>query len=332
MENKSHAYAAGAFVLVVGALLIAMAAWLMPDAIEQRVYELTTREAVNGLRPQAMVRFRGVAVGRVSDISFDPAMPGNVLIRLSVDQQAPITTSTYATLTLQGVTGAAFVQLDDGGGGGQALATNKKTPARIPLRPSLMSRLGEQGGDILNQLAESSRRINLMLGPQNQQVMLNAVQNIGQAAAGVQQLTATVDSLVRRQLDPTQVDVARLSREATVTLQSLQQAARNAGEGVEDMRKTAQGLTRLADQLSAPGGTLERLGDSVSTLNAVGQTVNAGTLPRLHRASDEASRTARQVGRLAETLKEQPQVLLFGTVPAAPGPGEPGFAAPSRRP
>ena len=332
MENKSHAYAAGVFVLVVGALLIAMAAWLMPDAIEQRVYELTTREAVNGLRPQAMVRFRGVAVGRVSEIGFDPAMPGNVLIRLSVDQQAPITTSTYATLAMQGVTGAAFVQLDDGGGGGQALATSKKAPARIPLRPSLISRLGEQGGDILNQLAESSRRINLMLAPQNQQVMLNAVQNIGQAAAGVQQLTATVDSLVRRQLDPTQVDVAKLSREAVATLQTLQQAARNAGDGVEDMRKTAQGLTRLTDQLGAPGGTLERLGDSVSTLNAVGQTVNAGTLPRLHRASDEAGRTARQVGRLADTLKEQPQVLLFGTVPAVPGPGEPGFAAPPRRP
>lgn len=332
MENKSHAYAAGVFVLLVGALLIAMAAWLMPDAIEQRVFELTTREAVNGLRPQAAVRFRGVAVGRVSNIGFDPQLPGNVLIRLSVDPQAPVTSSTYASLAMQGVTGGTFVQLDDNGEDKTPLATSKDKPARIPLRPSLMSRLGEQGGDILNQLAESSRRINLMLAPQNQQVMLNAVQNIGQAAAGVQQLAGTVDSLVRRQLDPAQVDLAKLSREATATLQTLQQAARSAGDGVEDIRKSAKGLTRLADQLSAPGGTLERLGDGVGTLNAVGQTVNTGTLPRLHRAADEANRTARQVGRLADAVKEQPQSLLFGATPAAPGPGEPGFAPPASRP
>jgi len=43
MENKAHALAAGAFVLVVTALLIALAAWLMRDKEVFRVYEISTR-------------------------------------------------------------------------------------------------------------------------------------------------------------------------------------------------------------------------------------------------------------------------------------------------
>jgi phospholipid/cholesterol/gamma-HCH transport system substrate-binding protein len=37
MENKSHAFAAGAFVLVLLALMTALAVWLTRDTTEQRV-------------------------------------------------------------------------------------------------------------------------------------------------------------------------------------------------------------------------------------------------------------------------------------------------------
>ena len=51
MENKAHAIAAGAFVLLVSALLVALAAWLTRDTGVQRVFELSTRDAINGLQP-----------------------------------------------------------------------------------------------------------------------------------------------------------------------------------------------------------------------------------------------------------------------------------------
>ena len=43
----------------------------------------------------------------------------------------------------------------------------------------------------------------------------------------------------------------------------------------------------------------------------------------------EAARAARQVGRTAGHLSENPQSLLYGNGPVAPGPGEPGFKAPA---
>ena len=72
MENKAHALAAGLFVLALSALLGVLAYWLTRDVGIRLAYEITTREAVSGLQPQAPVRYRGVNVGKVTSIGFDP--------------------------------------------------------------------------------------------------------------------------------------------------------------------------------------------------------------------------------------------------------------------
>ncbi|HEY3046807.1 MAG TPA: MCE family protein, partial [Polaromonas sp.] len=59
MENKAHAMAAGAFVLVVTALLALLAIWLTRDSTERYLYEMSTSETISGLQPQSVVRYRG---------------------------------------------------------------------------------------------------------------------------------------------------------------------------------------------------------------------------------------------------------------------------------
>mgnify|MGYP001028198459 CR=1 FL=1 len=107
MENKSHALAAGLFVLLASCLVAGLAMWLTRDNGDYVAYELTTSDGVSGLQPQAAVRYKGVAVGKVTHIGFDPELSGNVLIRISVAVDAPITPTTFATLGYQGVTGLA---------------------------------------------------------------------------------------------------------------------------------------------------------------------------------------------------------------------------------
>ena len=85
MENKSHALAAGIFVLAVAAMLAGLAIWLTRDNTSYQHYELTSKDGVTGLQPQAAVRYKGVAVGKVTRIGFDPQIPGNVLIRIAVN-------------------------------------------------------------------------------------------------------------------------------------------------------------------------------------------------------------------------------------------------------
>jgi phospholipid/cholesterol/gamma-HCH transport system substrate-binding protein len=84
-------------------------------------------------------------------------------------------------------------------------------------------------------------------------------------------------------------------------------------------------------RLNEKGGMVDKINDSVDALAQGTGTLNATTLPRLHRMTDEASRAVRQVGRTASVLSENPQSLLYGNGVVAPGPGEPGFVAPAAR-
>src|SRR5471030_2490826 len=51
--------------------------------------------------------------GKVAAIGFDPKVTGQILVTLNINPDAPITKTTYGTLGYQGVTGIAYVQLDD---------------------------------------------------------------------------------------------------------------------------------------------------------------------------------------------------------------------------
>jgi phospholipid/cholesterol/gamma-HCH transport system substrate-binding protein len=311
MENKSHALVAGTFVLVVMALLVALGVWLTRDTRDLRVYELSSSTAVTGLQPQATVRFKGVKVGKVTAIGFDPQAPSHVLIRIAIDDQALITESTFAALGFQGVTGLAFVQLDDSGESKVNLPGGHEPPARIPMRTGLMAKLADQGASILTQLEETSRRVNLLLSVDNQKKLMGTIGDIGQAAA---------------QFGPDRLKLPQLVQEANATLKTLQDTSKRVGDSADEARASARAFRTVTERMNQTGGTLDQLAQGVDTLAATGQTLHAATLPRLNRAVDDTARTVRQVGRAASSITDNPQSLIFGNGPIAPGPGEPGFS------
>ena len=115
MENRAHALAAGLFTLVLGAALAAVALWFSKDELRLIPYAMATTSPVTGLKVEAPVRYRGVDVGKVDDISIDAANSGRVQIRIGEREGTPITKSTYAQLGCQGITGLAYVLLGDDG-------------------------------------------------------------------------------------------------------------------------------------------------------------------------------------------------------------------------
>lgn len=321
MENKSHALAAGTFVMVLLALLVALAVWLTHDTRQLRIYELSSKEAVTGLQPQATVRFKGVNVGKVTAIGFDPLVLGHVLIRIAVDDQAPVTASTFASLGFQGVTGLAFVQLDDKGESSVRLPAGQEPPSRIPMRAGLLSNLSDQGTSILSQVEETSRRVNQLLASDNQKTLMTAVDNLGQAAASLQQLSDQSSKIL-----PT------LVLESSATLKTVQITSQLVGDSAEEARASARAFRTVTERMNQSGGTLDQLAQGVNTLSATAQTLNAATLPRVNRAIDDTARSARQVSRAANLVNDNPQALIFGNGTLPPGPGEPGFSVSPTRP
>lgn len=331
MENKSHAIVSGVFVLLVAAMLAGLAYWLTRDDTVRTSFEISSAEAITGLQPQATVRYKGVPVGRVTGIALDSRERGHVLITISVDEQAPLTQATVATLAFQGLTGLSYIQLDEQVGVPAAplVASADGFLPRIPMRSNLMARLTEQGGAILHQVEQTTQRVNGLLAPQNQQALVKAITQLGEAAASISALSARAQTALGPAQGPGSLNLPQLAEDAGASLRSLRQSGERMAASADAFKLASEDYRKLGQRLGEPGGTLERLNQSADALNTTAKTLNSSLLPRVNRATEDSHRAVRQVGQVAESLGEQPQSLLWGKVPVLPGPGEKGFVAPA---
>lgn len=331
MENKSHAIAAGVFVLLAVSLFAGLAYWLTRDDTVRRSYEISSADAISGLQAQSPVRYKGVPVGRVTAISLDPRVRGNVLITISVDEAAPVTQATFATLAYQGLTGLSYIQLDESAGAASSPLVVGDGLPRIPMRSGLMARLTEQGGSILQQVEQTAQRVNGLLATQNQQALLKAVTQLGEAAASISALSARAQAAMGPAQGPGSLNLPQLGDEAGASLRSLRLAGERMSASADAFRLAAEDYRKLAQRMGESGGTLDRLNQSAESLATTSKILNSSILPRANRTAEESQRSVRQLGQTAEQLGEQPQSLLWGKPPVLPGPGEKGFVAPATR-
>ncbi len=310
MESRSHALMAGFFTIALITLATVFALWLGKDRIQRTPYLIATKLSVAGLNLQAAVRYKGIKVGNVTDIDFDDKLPGQILLRLDVLPDTPVTPSTYATLGYQGVTGIAYVQLDEDARGLPVTVQKANGMLLIPLRPGMMQNLEQRGMAILEQTEELGKRMNSLLDPGNSKSLTSAVDSMNRAAVAWQSVPAKLDPVLSSL--PALVDNTRDSVNAFKVL-------------TENASNTSGNFNRLALQLQANDGLIARLNQ---TVDQIGMNLTQETLPAVNSLSREARSSMRTINKAAETLSERPQSLLFGSAPAAPGPGEAGFVAP----
>jgi phospholipid/cholesterol/gamma-HCH transport system substrate-binding protein len=304
MENKAHALIAGIFTLVLLTAAVLIGLWFNRDRVERVPYQLATKLSVPGLNPQAAVRYRGLDVGRVDEITFDPQVPGQILVHISVKPDTPITRSTYGTLGYQGVTGIAYVQLDDDGTNPVRVPSSAQQIARIEMRPSLLDNLQSKGMAILVQTEELTKRFNTLLAPANQAAMLAAFDNVSRAATEIE--------AIPKQLKPTLDRLPKLTAEAQLTLASIQ--------------KLSKDVNALTTSLQAPDGPIAKIARTADGLGSVAERLELEALP----LADDARSSLRAINRSLEGFNNRPQSLLFGSPAMTPGPGETGFAAPAK--
>jgi phospholipid/cholesterol/gamma-HCH transport system substrate-binding protein len=236
-------------------------------------------------------------------------------VRISVDERVPLTTSSFATLSYQGVTGLAFIALDDKGESNVALKPDDDNPPRIPLKPSILAQLQDRGEAIINQVEEVTKRANTLLSDPNQKRAADALESIAAASASANTLLKTLDNTVKTGLNPALTKLPD-------TMASVKKAA-------GDVSRVANNFNTTVGRLNAPEGPVERLSEGTKALAQAVDSFNAATLPRVNRVADDTSHAVRRLGRAADSINDNPQSLLFGNGGAAAGPGEPGFSAPA---
>jgi phospholipid/cholesterol/gamma-HCH transport system substrate-binding protein len=308
MENKAYALAAGMFTLLLGAALVAAALWFGKDDVEYVPFLVTTTTSVAGLKSEAPVRYRGVEVGRVKSIHIEPGVNGHIHIRVGVTEGTPVTKSTFARLGYQGVTGLAYVALDDSGDSKELLKSTARKPAEIPLRRSIM----DTGEDLMTAFGEVATRVKTLLDEDNQVALRRALVGLEKATLKTAAL-ADKTAVLAEKLQPGVAGVPGLVGDARGAIGNANQLIGN-----------LNGLTaKIEERVEA----LNRVAKSVEEVGSTARAVNDETLPRLNALVEDLHKETRALDRLLTAIGEHPQSIVFGAPPGKPGPGERGFSA-----
>lgn len=295
MENRAHALVAGLFVIFLSIAIALVAMRFSGSNIQHNAYLVVTKESVSGLNPQSAVHYRGVNIGKVENIEFDPDNLRQILIHILINENVILSKSIYAQLGYQGVTGLAYIQLNDDGIDNEQLPSD----AHIPMRRSLLDEVTGSGQDLLSNVNQLVLKMHQLLDDQNQTQVAKILQNIEKA-------TRNFDG-VAGHLQPVLKSFTELTIESATLVKHLDQLLSE--------------INLALAKANQKEGIIDSLSQSAQEL--------ATTIPELHKVSNSIVRNSNNLDRVLHQLEENPQSLIFGRSPASPGPGETGFMSPA---
>lgn len=308
MDDKVNYALVGVFVLVLGTALIAGVLWLAAGIGGHKrydPYEAIINESVAGLNIDAPVKYLGVDVGKVRDISIDPTHPQQVRLLFDIERGTPIKQDTLAVLKSQGLTGIAYVELSGGTAGAPPLvAKGDGSVPTIGSKPSLTARLETDLATVLAGLNRTSAAVSATLSPENRDALQRMLADTA----------ALMHTLARQQVS------------ISAGIESTAQAARNAaraseqlGPAIERIAQSAAAVERMADQLARTGADASlAVGAAASGV----RRIDAETLPELDRLLAQMNLLSASLRRLSEQTERNPSSLLLGAPTLPPGPGE----------
>ncbi|MBI4523989.1 MAG: MCE family protein [Deltaproteobacteria bacterium] len=333
MEPKVKYTLVGLFVMVLGAVLLAVVAWLGKGGygkVYDRYYAYT-RESVAGLSVNAAVKYRGVEVGRVKEIILNPDNPEEVRLTLDIAQGTPIKEDTVALLDMQGLTGLAIVDLTGGSRDSPPLVA--KPSAEYPViktGPSFFVRLDQATNQLITNMTQVTEDLGYVVDEENRAALREILRDM-----------ARVMKVVAAQRDELNRGIASASQ----TMGNLAQLTQSANERIP----------RILDRLEAGAGVLQDISAEVARAGAAvnaevaraGAAVNAEVAragaavedilnearPEIRHFTEETlaeggilvselRRLTRTLQQVAAQVEREPGTLIFGRNAIRKGPGE----------
>jgi phospholipid/cholesterol/gamma-HCH transport system substrate-binding protein len=297
MDRDANYVAVGAFVLLVLFLGAGFVLWYS-DAADGRAmsrYEIYFDGSVSGLSSGSTVRYLGVVVGRVVGIGIDPRDSARVRVVADIEDDAPVTRATVARLSLQGVTGLLYVNLQPRKPG--TFPPPPVASIKYPVIPSEQSQfdvLVSNLPDVMGKAGESLERVNALLSDANIAAVTKSLDNAQRASAELPQTVAEARVMFR--------DLRDAANEMQTTMEAL-------GElGGEDLKAAATRLREVADTIALTAARLDRL--VAENQGNVDRFAGQG-LADFEQLVRETRRAVQNFDSLTDSLERDPSRVIY---------------------
>jgi len=219
------------------------------------------------------------------DIRIKPDDPSKVAVRIEVSEEPVLRDGDVAELSLQGITGLAFINIAGATAASAPLTSSPDTVAVLPSKASSIDQLLQGAPDLLASANQVANRLEEILGAENQtriSAILGDVQNLtttlGTSAPSVNRIVDSVDQ--------TTANLARISTSVESLVPGMQQLIVNLNSGVERF----DALMDRAETLTAGASTtLDEANSTLTSLSTSANTTLASVSGSFQVASDAVS-------------------------------------------
>lgn len=265
----------GVFVFISLLALIVTLALLLGPKLQDKGDEYLVRFrglSVNGLNVGGSVKYQGVEIGRVTEISVDPDDINAILVRIKVRKLFPMKDNMEVKLQFLGITGIRYLEIS----GGTNAAPRIKKGSELPIGRGL----GEQAEDVVSNVDEAVKNITHLLRTENLEKVSRILTNLEKST---QQLNNAIGERIEG-VKTTLSDLAEISANLKLTAQNLNSISSVLQEGMRGI--SWPDLFNKAD--SVVSNLQRRLSDQELGL----------AVSRLNRLLDSADKTMKNIGDL----------------------------------
>ena len=300
VDRDSNYVAVGAFVLLVIAMAVSFVFWYtdQQDKRTYQRYEIYFPGSVSGLTAGSPVRYLGVDVGKVARIMLDPQQRKTVQVLADIDSTAPIDDRTRASLSLQGVTGLLFVDLeqDPKAESTGAMEQGQRYPM-IRSRRSDFDVLLSNLPALTTHLVELADHFNQVFSDDNVRSLKATLDN---ARLASERLPGTV-----REVQLLVADVRRTTQEVEVTVADVRGVIQ---QDSPDLKAAMANIRQISDNLAR---TTLRLNSFVAENEPDVSRFTRQSLPELEQLLRESRQAVRDFRDLSRSLKQNPSQLIY---------------------
>jgi phospholipid/cholesterol/gamma-HCH transport system substrate-binding protein len=300
MDRDANYVAVGAFVLLVIAMAVSFVFWYtdQQDKRTYQRYEIYFPGSVSGLTAGSPVRYLGVDVGKVVRIMLDPQQRKTVQVIVDIDSTAPIDDRTRASLSLQGVTGLLFVDLEQ-----DPKAESTGVMAQGQRYPMIRSRRSDFDVLLSNlpalttHLVELADHFNEIFSDESVRALKATLEN---ARLASEHLPDTV-----HQTQQLLIEVRRTTQEVQGTIAELRGLI---AEGSPDLKAAFANIRQISDNLAK---TTTRLNSFVTENEPGYSRFSKQSLPEFEQLLRESRQAVRDFRDLSRSLKQNPSQLIY---------------------
>lgn len=257
METRASYVLVGAFVLGLVAAAVIFVLWLGrgeggKDLVTYRVHFTGN---VTGLAPGAAVRYRGIGKGEVRSVDVWKERDDIIEVAIRVARDTPIYTDTVASLEVQGLTGAPFVQLKRSpkpGIEGKKVDPKDADKVVIEGESSGLERIFEEFPKAIASVTQLADRASALLDKENQENFKNMLRGASDALAAIRGFATEGQAIVRDARTPIN-ELGNLARRGEASLGELEKAAQSFSGLMADARVILRENRRPIADFAATG-------------------------------------------------------------------------------